>query len=82
MVSRAAAQGSHPEKHKVVVRTFTSKVMVSTDGNKGCIYKALYQDDPGGAIPKSVVNWAAKKAFPSMLDDLVRAASLDDKEMP
>jgi hypothetical protein len=37
---------------------------------------ARSQDDPRGAIPKSIVNWAAKKAFPSGMDDTVRAAKM------
>jgi len=39
-----------------------------------------YIDDPGGRIPKSLVNWAATKGFASEMADSTRAGQMLEKE--
>jgi hypothetical protein len=42
--------------------------------------KIMYQDDPRGRIPKSLVNWAAKQGFANAMSDLARAGQLLEHE--
>ena len=75
LVQRACELGEHrPERIDVVrVCTYTSDVLITAEPGGGCKMKIMYQDDPRGRIPKSLVNWAATKGFASAMADLARA---------
>ncbi len=82
IVQRACELGEHrAEKNDVVrVQTYTSDVMITPEPSGGCKMKIMYIDDPGGRIPKSLVNWAATKGFPSGMADLARAGQMLEHE--
>jgi hypothetical protein len=39
-----------------------------------CDFVMTYFDDPRGSIPKSIVNWVAKSALPSMLETMKKVS--------
>lgn len=58
-----------PKKGKVRVVGFKQFVAI-VDTPKGCKIMMHSVDRPGGNIPKSLINWAAKSGIPSYLDKL------------
>lgn len=83
IVQRACELGEHRAERNNVVRvcTYTSDVLITPDGpSGGCKMKIMYQDDPRGRIPKSLVNWAAKQGFANAMSDLARAGQLLEHE--
>jgi hypothetical protein len=53
----------------VNVSTYCSAMLVSAlDGGRRCRFVYWYRDDPGGKIPKSVVNWCTTVFFPKQIE--------------
>jgi len=58
-----------PKKGKIRVSGFKQFVAIQ-DTPKGCKMVMHSVDRPGGNIPKSLINWAAKTGIPNYLDKL------------
>ncbi|CAO3682348.1 unnamed protein product [Rhizopus stolonifer] len=68
---------------KGVIRIDTYMQHICISPNKdGCLIYMDYFDDPKGNIPKSVINWAAKIAVPSFVNNLKDACLQYEKEYP
>jgi len=48
------------------VDLYYSQQLVEATGADSCKFTLQYRDDPGGSIPKSIVNWAVKTGFPQV----------------
>merc|ERR1711990_1334641 len=64
-----------PEKKGKVRVTGFKQFVAIVDTPKGCKMYMHSVDRPGGNIPKSLINWGAKKGIPNYLDQLKKVCS-------
>eukprot|EP00299_Pterocystis_sp_00344_P011397 c5310_g1_i1.p1 GENE.c5310_g1_i1~~c5310_g1_i1.p1 ORF type:complete len:233 (+),score=32.83 c5310_g1_i1:32-730(+) len=78
-VNRDLQSSYKPEQSGVVrVEQFVSTVAIRSLGPGKCEVLCFYFDDPKGSIPKVVVNYATKQAFPSILSNFSAALNKYD----
>eukprot|EP00300_Choanocystis_sp_HF-7_P009266 c16345_g1_i1.p1 GENE.c16345_g1_i1~~c16345_g1_i1.p1 ORF type:complete len:852 (+),score=132.18 c16345_g1_i1:705-3260(+) len=77
VLSRSAQLGMHKEEVKGFIRVeeFVSNTVIEKVDEKSVRVYCTYMDDPKGSIPKVLVNFASKQAFPRMLDSFHKAFS-------
>mmetsp|Transcript_25178 Transcript_25178/g.39267 ORF Transcript_25178/g.39267 Transcript_25178/m.39267 type:complete len:217 (-) Transcript_25178:30-680(-) len=72
IVSESIERQEYPAAKTCGVRvaTFDSKLYMRCTGDGNCEFVSIYYEDPGGSVPKWLINWAVKTAVPKGLDDL------------
>lgn len=74
VLARSAPQTSCPEKSGVIrVNDYKQSLAIESDGGSGTKMFMNYFDNPGGAIPTWLINWAAKNGVPGFLKDMQKA---------
>uniref|UniRef100_A0A3P9MH37 Phosphatidylcholine transfer protein n=1 Tax=Oryzias latipes TaxID=8090 RepID=A0A3P9MH37_ORYLA len=76
ILARSSPETACPEKSGVLrVNDYKQSVALESDGANGTRVFMNYFDNPGGMIPKWVINWAAKSGVPGFLTDMQKACS-------